>query len=114
MGVVSGEGEPPPKPIYCHHDDVVAYIHGLEIRLAKLGTELAAVRRELAKLTAWAEEDEANSSWFYAAKEDIRDLVDSKRWIGTSRRFVLMISGTIAGIVMAWNAVEIFIKEHSK
>lgn len=43
----------------------------------------------------------------------LSQLVESKRWVGASRRAILFVSGTLAGLLMAWNALEIFWQEHS-
>ena len=44
----------------------------------------------------------------------LSQLVESKRWVGASRRAILFVSGALAGLLMAWNALEIFWREHSR
>jgi hypothetical protein len=114
MGTFSDGLEKPLEPIYCRHADVIAYIHALEIRISNLSAELANICKELEKTARWIEDHEEKANWFYGARPDLEDLVESKRWVGTSRRMILFVCGTIAGVVMAWNAVEILIREHAK
>ena len=105
------------------HADAMAHLRQLELQLASLSRELgdtrvhnaheiADIKEEIENFCAWMRNDSMKSAWFYQAEEDLRQLVESTRWVKTTKRIVAWIGGGVVGIIMAWNAVEIWVREH--
>lgn len=105
------------------HADAMAHLRQLELQLAALSRELgdtrvhnaheiADIKEEIENFCAWMRNDSMKSAWFYQAEEDLRQLVESTRWVKTTKRLVVWTAGVVAGIIMAWNAVAVWIKEN--
>jgi hypothetical protein len=105
------------------HAVVMANLRQVEVQLANLSRELGETRvhhehefrdlkEELARFYEWMQEDSKKSAWFYAAESDLRQVVESNRWIKTTQRIVIWAAGAIAGTIMAWNAAAVWIKEN--
>ena len=105
------------------HADAMAHLRQLELQLASLSRELgdtrvhneheiADIKEEIENFCAWMRNDSMKSAWFYQAEEDLRQLVESTRWVKTTKRLVVWTVGAAVGIIMAWNAVEIWVREH--
>ena len=105
------------------HSVAMAHLRQLELQLVALSRELGDTRvhneheikdlkEELANFCAWMQEDSKKSAWFYGAEADLRQLVESTRWMKTTQRIVIWVIGTAAGIIMAWNAAAVWIKEN--
>ena len=105
------------------HIDAMAHLRQLELQLAALSRELgdtrvhneheiADLKEEIERFCAWMQNDAQKSAWFYQAEADLRQLVESTRWVRTTKRIIAWIAGAAVGIIMAWNAVEIWVREH--
>ena len=107
------------------HDHLVAMqqLRQLELQLASLSRELGDSRvhnaheikdlkEEVANFCAWMQEDGRKSAWFYSAEADLRQLVESTRWVRTTKRIVVWTVGAAVGTIMAWNAVGVWIREN--
>jgi phosphate uptake regulator len=107
------------------HDHTVAMAHlrQLELQLAALSRELGDTRvhneheirdlkEELASFCAWMQDDSKKSAWFYEAEADLRQMVESTRWVRTTKRIVVWLVGAAVGTIMAWNAAAVWIKEN--
>ena len=105
------------------HSVAMAHLRQLELQLVALSRELGDTRvnneheikdlkEELANFCAWMKEDSKKSAWFYGAEADLRQLVESNRWIKMTQRIVVWVIGTTTGIIMAWNAAAVWIKEN--
>ena len=101
----------------------MAHLRQLELQLAALSRELgdtrvhneheiADLKEEIERFCAWMQNDAQKSAWFYQAEADLRQLVESTRWVRTTKRIIAWIAGAAVGIIMAWNAVEIWVREH--
>jgi hypothetical protein len=107
------------------HDHLVAMaqLRQLELQLASLSRELGDSRvhnaheikdlkEEIANFCAWMQNDAQKSAWFYAAEADLRQLVESTRWIRTTKRIVVWTVGAVVGTIMAWNAAVVWVREN--
>ena len=52
------------------------------------------------------------ASWFYEAEPDIRQIVESTRWLKTARKILAWMLGSFLGAIMAYSTIEIFIRDH--
>jgi hypothetical protein len=66
--------------------------------------EIKDLKEEIANFCAWMQNDAQKSAWFYSAESDLRQLVESTRWIRTTKRVIAWIVGAAIGTIMAWNA----------
>jgi hypothetical protein len=105
------------------HADAMAHLRQLELQLASLSRELGDTRvhteheitdikEEIDNFCAWMRNDSMKSAWFYQAEEDLRQLVETNRWLSTTKRLLAWIGGTLVGITLVWNAVEIWVRDH--
>lgn len=105
------------------HAVVMANLRQMETQLANLSREVGETRvqyehefrdlkEELGRFCTWMQDDSKKSAWFYAAESDLRQVVESNRWIKTTQRIVIWVTGTAAGIIMALNAAGVWIKEN--
>ena len=105
------------------HLDAMAHLRQLELQLAALSRELgdtrihnaheiADIKEEIDKFCSWMLNDSVKSAWYYSAEADLRQLVETNRWLSTTKRILVWIGGGLVGIIMAWNAVEIWVREH--
>jgi hypothetical protein len=98
------------EPIHCHHADVVAHIHSLEMLIVRLQQELYQLQAKTCQLHDWIQLDEDRSRWFYEQEAELRSLVLSSRWVSTTRRVMAWLMGTVIGIVALWSAIEGWLK----
>ncbi len=105
------------------HADAMAHLRQLELQLARLSRELgdtrvhnaheiADIKEEIGKFCEWMQNDSAKSAWYYSAEADLRQLVETNRWLSTTKRVLAWIGGGLVGTILVWNAVEIWIREH--
>lgn len=103
------------------HNDQMAQIRHLETQLVSLAREMSDVRthtqhelddlkEEIDRFCAWMERDSARSSWFYSAESELREVVEGSQWLKNTKRLIVWASGLVAGVIMAWNAVEGWIR----
>ena len=103
------------------HDDQMAKIRGLEMQMISLAREMSDVRthtqheiddlkEEVDRFCTWMQTDSARSAWFYGNEHELREVVESNQWIKNTKRLVVWASGLVAGVIMAWNAVEGWIR----
>lgn len=103
------------------HDDQMAKIRSLEMQLISLAREMSDVRthtqhelddlkEEVERFCAWMQNDSARSAWFYSAEPELREVVEGSQWLKNTKRLIVWASGLLAGIIMAWNAVDGWIR----
>ena len=101
----------------------MAHLRQLELQLAALSRELgdtrvhneheiADLKEEIERFCAWMQNDAQKSAWFYQAEADLRQLVESTRWVRTTKQIIAWIAGAAVGIIMAWNAAVVWVKEN--
>jgi hypothetical protein len=95
----------PLGPIHCHHEDVIAKIYALDREVHILRLRQEDLLAEIAKLTAWVEQDSKRSSWFYEQRNDFADVLASKKWLTVTRHVVAWVAGAILSAILFWNAV---------
>ena len=105
------------------HADVMEFLHRLAGQHGELSREVSASRAQLEheiedlkdeveQFCQWMQADTKRSAWFYQAEKEIRQIVDSTRWVKTTRKFIAWAMGTILGTIMAISTIEVFIREH--
>jgi hypothetical protein len=105
------------------HADAMAHLRQLDLQLAALSRdlddtrihnahEIADIKEEIDKFCAWMLNDSVKSAWYYSAEADLRQLVETNRWLSTTKRVLAWIGGGLVGTIMVWNAVEIWVREH--
>lgn len=105
------------------HSIAMAHLRHLELQLAALSRELgdnrihteheiSDLKEELANFCSWMQEDSKKSAWFYTAEADLRQLVESTRWVRMTQRIIVWVVGAAVGTIMAWNAAAVWIKEN--
>ena len=103
------------------HEDQMAQIRHLESQLVALAREMSDVRthtqhelddlkEEVERFCAWMQNDSARSAWFYGNEHELREVVEGNQWIKNTKRLIVWASGLVAGVIMAWNAVEGWIR----
>ena len=103
------------------HEDQMAQIRHLETQLVSLAREMSDVRthtqheiddlkEEVDRFCTWMQTDSARSAWFYGAENELREVVEGSLWVKNTKRLIVWASGLLAGVIMAWNAVEAWIK----
>jgi len=99
-------------------DDIT---RGALIRYHEMAIQIAALRQELSDLhehcraaREWMRLDEDRSRWFYAVEHDLRELVESTRYLKRSRRIVGWLIGAMMGAIMFWETVVVWVREHVK
>ena len=103
------------------HEDQMAQIRHLESQLVALAREMSDVRthtqheiddlkEDVDRFCAWMQTDSARSAWFYGAENELREVVEGSQWVKNTKRLIVWASGLLAGVIMAWNAVEGWMK----
>ena len=103
------------------HDDQMAEIRGLEMQMISLAREMSDVRthtqheiddlkEEVDRFCTWMQTDSARSAWFYGAENELREVVEGSQWLKNTKKLIVWASGLLAGVIMAWNAVEGWMK----
>ena len=103
------------------HEDQMAQIRHLETQLVSLAREMSDVRthtqheiddlkQEVDRFCTWMQNDSARSAWFYGAENELREVVEGSQWLKNTKRLIVWASGLLAGVIMAWNAVEGWMK----
>jgi hypothetical protein len=95
----------PLGPIHCHHEDVVAKIYALDREVHILRLRQEELLAETAKLKAWIADDAHKSAWIYESRNDLMELIASKKWLTVTRHVVAWVAGAILSAVLFWNAV---------
>lgn len=99
----------------------MAQIRHLESQLVALAREMSDVRthtqheiddlkEDVDRFCAWMQTDSARSAWFYNAEPELREVVEGSQWLKNTKRLIVWASGLVAGVIMAWNAVEGWMK----
>lgn len=94
----------------CDCPSVLERIHTLETTIEVLRQKCLDTREELERLATWIHQDTEKSRWFYQVEHDLRELVESKRWVGMLRRAVAWLVGATVGALMMWHEIEQWIK----
>ena len=105
------------------HTDVMEFLHRLAREQGELSREMAAhksriehdiedLKHEVEEFCTWRQAHVDRASWFYEAEPDIRQIVESTRWLKTSRKILAWILGSCRGAIMAYSTIEIFIRDH--
>ena len=103
------------------HDDQMAKIRSLEMQLISLAREMSDVRthtqheiddlkEEVDRFCTWMQTYSARSAWFYGAENELREVVEGSQWLKNTKKLIVWASGLLAGVIMAWNAVEGWMK----
>ena len=103
------------------HDDQMAKIRSLEMQMISLAREMSDVRthtqheiddlkEEVDRFCTWMQNDSTRSAWFYGNERELREVVESNQWIKNTKRLIVWASGLVAGVIMAWNAIEGWMK----
>jgi len=103
------------------HEDQMAQIRHLESQLVALAREMSDVRthtqhelddlkQEVERFCIWMQNDSARSAWFYSAEPELREVVEGSQWLKNTKQLIVWASGLVAGVIMAWNAVEGWIR----
>lgn len=74
--------------------------------------EIADLKEAVDQFCQWMHDDSKKSAWFYQAEPDLRYIVETSRWMTTTKRVLAWIGGGLVGTILVWNAVEIWIREH--
>ncbi len=99
------------------HEDEMAQIRHLESQLVALAREMSDVRthtqhelgdlkEKVERLCTWMQNHSARSAWFYNAEPELREVVEGSQWLKNTKRLIVWASGLVAGVIMAWNAVD--------
>lgn len=105
------------------HADVMEFLHRLAGQHGELSREMSASRThleheiedlkdEVDNFCKWMQADTKRSAWFYQAEREIRQIVESARWVKTTRKIVVWLMGTVLGTLMAISTIEIFLRDH--
>ncbi len=105
------------------HAEVMEYLRQLEQQHGALSREVGSAKAhleheieylkdEIDKFCQWINADSEKSAWFYEVKPELRDIVESTRWVKLTNKILAWTIGTVTGAIMAWSAAEVFIKEH--
>ncbi len=103
------------------HEDEMAQIRHLESQLVALAREMSDVRthtqhelgdlkEKVERLCTWMQNHSARSAWFYNAEPELREVVEGSQWLKNTKRLIVWASGLVAGVIMAWNAVDGWIR----
>ena len=103
------------------HEDQMAQIRSLEMQMISLAREMSDVRthtqheiddlkQEVERFCIWMQNDSARSAWFYGAENELREVVEGSQWLKNTKKLIVWASGLVAGVIMAWNAVEGWMK----
>lgn len=88
--------------------------HEVDLRITEIRREIADLRAHCDDIHAWRLEDTAKSAWYYEVRPVLEELVDSTRWLKTTRRVIVWSFGAIAGTIMAYQTLVIWVKENMK
>lgn len=101
------------QPIRCEYcPGILERIHAVELHVMELQEHRKDLDHELTRLINWVRQDSERSRWFYQAEHDLRDMVESKRWVYMSKKIVAWLAGTLVGAVLTWQHIEEWIKVH--
>lgn len=99
-------------------DDIT---RGALVRFHELAIQIAALRQEMADLhehchlaREWIRTDEERSRWFYSVEHDLRELVESARYLKRSRRIIAWCVGATMGTLMFYETIVVWVREHVK
>lgn len=94
------------------HDEVMRELHKMDMELAHAMREINDMREKADTFCDWMQQDAKKSQWYYENIEEIRQLVESARWVKTFRRAVAWVIGAVAGTAMAVQQLEIWVRDH--
>lgn len=88
--------------------------HELAIQLAALRQEMADLHEHCHDAREWIRADSERSRWFYAVEQDLKELVESARYLKRSRRIIAWFVGATMGALMFFETIVVWIREHVK
>ena len=94
------------------HDELMRAIHKLEMDVAHATHQIGELREDANHFGDWMRQDVQRSQWYYDNREELRQLVESAKWVKTFWRAVAWLIGAVAGAVMVAQQVEIWVREH--
>lgn len=94
------------------HDELMLAVHKLEMELAHLTHTMGELREDANHFDGWMRRDSEKSQWYYDNREELRQLVESSKWIKTFRRAIAWLIGAVAGAIMVMQQIEIWVREH--
>lgn len=94
------------------HDELMRAVHKLEMELAHLTHTMGELREDANHFGDWMRRDSEKSQWYYDNREELRQLVESSKWIKTFRRAIAWLIGAVAGAIMVMQQIEIWVREH--
>lgn len=105
------------------HADVMDFLHRLARDHGELSREMAAhksliehdieeLKHEVEGFCTWRQAHVDRASWFYEAEPDIRQIVESTRWLKKARKILAWVLGSFLGAIMAYSTIEMFIRDH--
>ena len=103
---------PPPSVLANQHDELLSYLHRVEMDLANMNREIITLRAEADTLIAWMRSDTEKSQWYYENRDELKAVAESSRWVKMTRRALAWLFGAIAGVMMAIQQIEIWVREH--
>lgn len=94
------------------HDELMRAVHKLEMELAQLTHTMGELREDANHFGDWMRRDAEKSQWYYDNREELRQLVESAKWVKTFRRAIAWLIGAVAGAIMVAQQIEIWVREH--
>ena len=94
------------------HDEVMRAMHKLELELAHAMREISDIKDEADNFCEWMRKDAEKSQWYYDNRDELKQIVDSAKWVKTLRRAVAWLVGAVAGTIMVVQQIEIWVREH--
>ena len=94
------------------HDELMRAIHKLEMDVAHATHQIDELREDANHFGDWMRQDTENSRWYYNNRDELRQLVESAKWVKTFRRAVAWLIGAVAGAIMVAQQIEIWVREH--
>lgn len=96
------------------HDELMRTIHKLEMDVAHAAHQLDELREDANHFGDWMRRDAEKSQWYYDNREELRQLVESAKWVKTFRRVIAWLIGAVAGAIMVAQQIEIWVREHMR
>lgn len=87
-------------------------MHAFDKRLSEIERCMDGIRERVQVSEEWMRRDDERSRWFYEYQKDIKDLVESRRWVDYTRRVIAWAVGAIIGGLMLMGQAWPLIKDH--
>lgn len=94
------------------HAELIAKIHELDLELKHVLREIEDIKEEAGTFCKWMREDSQKSAWYYSVQHDLEELIESARWVKNTKRVIAWTVGALAGVLMIYQQVEIWVKAH--